>query len=259
MASIAQLPVKPPKILLWGAPGTGKTPFVTSYGKGLQIIDCDDGLGSSRGSLKDAFAADRLLVDAIQILESTPDKAEMWPRIKRQIGDTYNEMVRGTWPFEILAIDSFTAIGGSCLRSIMINSKLPPGKLQMQHWGMAIEEMKELFVIIKAMPVPVITIFHDMESTQGTGDAAVNYKEINIFGKNLPAAITSYHDEIWQQKTKIEAGKMVPYLNTMRDVFTTVRSRQGLPDGTLTSNGLKKILSMVGWTSADAVYKPKVS
>lgn len=249
MTTLSSLPPRPPKILLWGKPGTGKTPFVTSFGQGLQFLDADDGLKSSL-TLKDSWATERLKIDVLQFLESTPDKANAFVDLRTYIQRVvYPQCALGTYPYDLLAIDSFTQVADYALRYIAGNSgKLSSmGAISQQMWGLAIAEIDMLFSYIKALPIPVVTIFHDREATEGSGDSAVTFSEISIFGKNLPRKIISYFGEVVRQRVRTVSGKMEPYLQTIPDSVTVVRSRSAVPDGFLTSLGFREFLKLLGW------------
>lgn len=246
MAKPSDLVRTPPKVLLWGKPGTGKTPFLTSYGKGLQLIDCDNGLRSSI-TLKDSWYESRQQIDVIQILENNPLEATAWKRMKDTIADIYTQCQRKTYPYEVLGIDSFTVLADYALRHVMKGV----GKLnqtpRIQDWGLAIQEVDNLFVWIRAMPIPVIMIFHDREGEETLGETKIVTSEIAIFGRQLPRKIVSYFDEIIRVLARQVGGKLDPYLQTIPDAFTVVRSREALPDGLKTSIGLKELLSKIGW------------
>jgi hypothetical protein len=237
-------------ILLWGKPGSGKTPFVTSYGEGMQFIDCDDGLLSSK-TLVDKWQPDRQKIDVIQCLENDPNKAEAFNKVKRAVNDIYTQCTKKTYPYKVVAIDSFTTLADFALRQICGNSgKLnQPGGVSQQMWGLAISELDNLFIYLKAIPLPKVVIFHDRETTEGTGENQVTVQEISIFGKNLPRKIISYFDEVMKVKVRTVSGKMEPYLQTMPDAFTVVRSRGAIKDGFKTELGLRELLNQLGWKS----------
>lgn len=248
--TLADLPPKPPKILLWGKPGVGKTPFVTSYGEGMLFIDCDDGLLSSR-TLKDQWFDCRQKVEIIQCLESDPTKSKAWNEVKRIVADLYAQSTKGTLKHKVLAIDSFTTLADFAKRQIQYNSsKLNvAGGMSQQMWGLTIDELDNLFVFLKALPIPVVIIFHDRETTEGKGESEITVTEISIFGKNLPRKIISYFDEVHKVKVRTVQGKMEPYLQTLPDAFNVVRTRGALPDGIKTDIGFRKLLEMLGWKS----------
>ena len=129
------------------------------------------------------------------------------------------------------------------IRYIQYNSnRLNSGKpLERQHWGLAIAEIENMFMYLTALPIPVVVIFHDRETNEG--DVVV--QEISIFGKNLPRKIISMFGEVVRQRVRMVQGKMEPYLQTVQDTYTTIRSRSGVVDGFKTSEGFRKFMELV--------------
>jgi len=62
---LSDIKTKPPKILLIGNYGSGKTCFATTGGKYVQVIDLDEGLISAK-TLKDNFTETRSEIDIIE-------------------------------------------------------------------------------------------------------------------------------------------------------------------------------------------------
>jgi hypothetical protein len=250
MVLLSELKPPIPKVLLWGKPGTGKTLFVTSFGAGMQLIDTDRGLLSAMKH-KDQWSEHRAKVDVVECLENDPTKATAFDKFKSTILDITNQCRAGTYPFKVLAIDSFTTLADFALRQVVGNSgQLQLGKYtnpSQQQWGLAIGELDNIFMYIKALPIPVVTIFHNRESTEGTGAQAVTVQEIAVFGKNLPGKIISYFDEVLLQKMSTFSGKPDPSLQTVPDAFTIVRSRNSVPNGFKCNDGFRKFLETTGW------------
>ena len=73
----------PPKILIYGDVGCGKTVLALTLGEGAQILDCDMGLRSGF-SLQDDFTDARRAVDVKQFPETgMPKIAIAFPKMKR--------------------------------------------------------------------------------------------------------------------------------------------------------------------------------
>jgi hypothetical protein len=217
----------------------------------MQILDCNQGLLSAL-KFQDKFTPERRKVDVISALESDPSKAVAYGKVKDIIMSIYNQCVKGTYPFKILAIDSFTDIADFALRYIQGNSASFGKAITMQQWGLAINELDSLFMWIKAMPIPVVVLFHSKEGLDVNDHIT---EEIAIYGKNLPAKITSYFDEILRQKIRIVQMKSEPYLQTSPEAYMTVRSRGQLRDGQSTNIGLRDLLKQLGWEES-AVSTP---
>lgn len=234
------------KILLWGEPGVGKTPFATSFGEGLHIIDCNQGLLSSK-TLRDEWFDNRQKISVTTCYEEAPDKATAWAKFREIIMAISNEVQQKKYPFKVLVIDSFTDIAGFCIRSIRANSGGLAKPMSMQLWGLAIDEIERIFTYIIALPIPVVVIFHSKDVDIGEGSNEKTVTKVGIFGKNLPSNITAMFDEVVKQKVRISSGKMEPYLQVMRDADTVVRTRGQMPDGFLTKLGLRDYLTVLGW------------
>ena len=243
MPTIADLQPIVPKILLWGRPGTGKTPFVASYGAGLQLIDCDRGLLSSR-TLQDMWTSNRQKVDVISCLEEDPSKALAFAKLKSTVMDIYNQCVKKTYPFSVLCIDSFTTVADFALRYIQGNSASFGKPITQPQWGLAISELDNIFIWLKAMPIPVCVIFHQREGTDINDHVT---EELAIYGKNLPAKIISYFDEVLRIKMRIVNGKAQPYIQTQPEAYTIIRSRGQLKDSQLCDIGFRALLEQLGW------------
>lgn len=246
---LSDIPMPIPKILLWGKPATGKTPFVMSYGEGMQMIDTDRGLLSSI-KLQDKFTAQRHAVDVITCYEDDPNKAQAFAKFKQTVMDVYNQCVKKTYPYKVLAVDSFTTIADYALRSIQGNSSSFGKAVTQQQWGLAINEIDNCFMWLKAMPIPVVVIFHAREGVDHSDHVT---EEISIYGKNLPAKIISYFDEVLKMKMNIFGGKPEPVIMTMPEAYTTIRSRGSLKSGQkATEISFKDLLTQLGWKEGGA-------
>ena len=224
----------------------------------MLFLDIDDGLLSSV-HLKDSFQSDRQKIDVERFVEDNPNKALAYAALKKRILELHDQYSKcptpALYPHSVIAIDSFTQLSNNCLRFIQSNSgtlntigtaKQPAMTQGM--WGLAISELENLLNFIKTFPVPVIMVFHAKEDMMASSDKEDRLIEkISIFGKNLPASIVSYFDEVIKVRTRMESGKMTPYLQTVPDAVTTCRSRAGLPDGTKTSIGFRDFLKQLGW------------
>lgn len=247
MVMISEIKSSPPKILIYGKSGTGKTLFVTSFGKGMQLIDTDRGLRSVV-KFQDKWTTSRHAIDVIECLENDPTQALAFNKFKAVIMEIFNACQKKTYLYKILAIDSFTTLADFALRAVQGNSgsKTFTNPSQ-QQWGLAIGELDNVFMYLKALPIPVVVIFHNREAAEGSGATAITTQEIAIFGKNLPGKIVSYFDEVLWQKMKSISGKPFPYLQTVPDGTGIVRSRDGIPNDFDVNRGFGELMNILGW------------
>jgi len=260
MPLLSDLKQYPPKLLLYGAPGTGKTCFVTSFGEGMEFIDLDGNLQSAR-TLKDKFHDQRQKVEVTSCLEEDPFKALAWMKFGDRIRLITKLCMEKKYPHQILAIDSFTSLADSCLRMVKINSgvitpnaTVAKGMTQ-QLWGLAIDEIDRVLTFIKALPIPVVVIFHDRQDTEKEGDIDVTRTRINIFGTQLPPKIIGKFDDVLRQKIRQVQNKVQPYLQTIPDAFTVARSNSQIPDNFLCERGLRELLGLIGWKESASTPK----
>ena len=257
---LSALPQYPPKLLIYGAPGTGKTCFAATFGEGMEFIDLDGNLQSAR-TLKDKWTEQRHKIDVTPCHELDPFKALAWTKFSDRIRMITKLCQEKKYPMKCLCIDSFTALADSCLRMIKINTGVltpdaKPGKLMgIQMWGMAIDEIHRVLTFVKALPIPVIVLFHDRQDTEGEGDNVVIHTRINIFGAQLPPKIIGMFDDVLRMKMRDVQGKPQPYLQTIPDAFTTIRSNSQIPNNFLCERGLRDLLSLIGWKE-DSTQKP---
>ena len=246
MPTLNDLPKRPAKIALWGKPGTGKTVFVTSYGEGMQFLDCDNGLRSAL-TTKDGWEKERLKIDVVQAVETDPDRATAWVKTRDFIQSVYQQCRDKKYPFQVLAIDSMTALAEHARRYIISNS----GKLNtstpmtLPQRGLVNTEVLNLLVYITALPIPVVVILHSQDTSIGQGDKEIIYSEMGLPGKEVPRELPKQFDEILRMQVRQVQGKLEPYLQTIPDAFSNVRSRSNLVDGFRAALGFRKLLEQI--------------
>lgn len=249
--------VRYPKILIYGPPGCGKTALALTLGAEAQMIDLDDGLMTGM-MLKDQHTAARQSVDVIQFLEVEPEKALVYHKVKSYLYDIINRANRGQWPFKYLIIDSLTMLAMASIRSVLYASSILGKKNpEIQHWGMAIGDIQQILVTLRAAPFTVIVLAHDQTKTIKVGEKEENYTELAIFGKNLPSQVGAAFDELWYMIPRpVGQGKNRYLLKTMATDVVTAKSRSSLPDETDTNLGLKPIIDKLGYKLKEAQPLP---
>lgn len=238
----------PPKILLAGNIGTGKTALTLTLGAGLQIADLDNGLKTGV-SLKDKFLDARRAVDVVQFLE--PDGSSLgtvFPRFQKYVLSIPAAIRAGTWKFQYFAVDSLSSLAESALAYVMRNSNKVGGNPEIQHWGLCFTEIKNVLNVLRYLPVPVILIAHEQVKTVGKGEQKRDILEVAVSGKNLASQICRYYDEIWYIEPRATAGgKQTFVLKTVSDSIFPARSRSCLENGINTDCGMLELLKKIGY------------
>tara|TARA_R100000306_G_C4370521_1_gene139757 strand:+ start:452 stop:1213 length:762 start_codon:yes stop_codon:yes gene_type:complete len=241
---VTDLKPKPPKILLYSGAGTGKTAFVSTLGEGLQLYDLDDGITTCL-TLEDEHSKARKSIDVRQCLEDDPTKAMAFKKLQSYLNGVVKECHNGTYAFNALAIDSFTALADYAIRFAKYNSgHLAEPRVSLPEYGVAFSILEDVVLTLRALPILTIIIFHEMNIEIDE----TNTVEIAIPGKQLPYKIPRFFDEIWYLDVKRRAqNKVERRLFTAKTPAIRARSRLNVPDNTNIDVGLPKILKDVGF------------
>ena len=238
----------PPKILMYGKVGSGKTALTLTLGSKLTMIDMDDGLRTGL-TLQDKFTEDRKSVEVVQFLEREPHKtAGAFAAVKNYIYGLSSRFQKRPYPFEALALDSLTAYADAALNYIMFNSGKLGKQPEIQHWGLAFAEIKNVLQVMRSLPIIVVVIAHEQVKSVGTLESREESLEIAVKGRNLPAEICRLFDEIWYIRSRAAAGGKFDYvLQTHSDALLEARSRSQLPNYTNTNIGMWEIIRKLGY------------
>lgn len=245
MPELQTIELRPPKILVYGKPGSGKTVWALSGGQITQVMDLDLGVRSGM-NVKDEFTEMRKRVDVIQYCETQPQRAEAFLAAKFKALAVSEQCGLGKYGFQILVVDSLSSLAEYALRYVMQNSGGIDKPKQIQHWGMAISEIEGFLMILRSLPIPVILLAHDQRDKIDGADII----ELGIYGKNLPANIMKYFDEIFYSRAVSLPGGVTGYsFQTKSDAVRTARSRTNLPDPfNPMKTGVLELLKMMGWS-----------
>lgn len=246
---LEELPIKPPKILLYGSSGSGKTALATTCGPHCQVIDFDDGVETAR-TLADSFQPQRRQIDVLQALERDPAFPTAYAKGKEHLRGVATQCNQKKYPFKVLVIDSLTSMADACLRMVLKNSnKLETSggmamNPEIQHWGLAFLEMESFLSIARSLPIAVILIAHEqMNEIDG-----VNKLQLAISGKKNPTKIPRFFDELWYMKTRNAAGGKIEYvIQTNSTAGIEARSRKNIPDLTNANVGMPELLKRMGY------------
>ena len=238
-----------PKILLYGEVGAGKTALALTLGAKALCVDMDDGLKTGV-SIKDNFSSERLQVEVRQFPEPEPQKrAVSFMAVKKFIYGLPAEIQAKRWPYEALIIDSLSSLADAAVRYIMSNSSRLDDTPEIQHWGLAFNEIKNVMNVIRTLPCAVVLIAHEQVKSIGKGNNKEDKLEIAISGKNLPSQITRYFDEVWYMRARnVGGGKRQYVVQTVGDDVVAARSRSCLPNLTDTSCGMWGLFKQIGYS-----------
>ena len=237
----------PPKILIYGDVGCGKTVLALTLGEGTQVIDCDLGLRSGY-SLQDDFTDARRAVDVKQFPEThMPKTAVAFAKMKSTIYDIATQCNQKRYPYKAVILDSLTVFGECALNYILSNSSKLGTNPQIQHWGMCFTEMKMVLGVLRGLPIPVVVIGHQALSVVGKDKEAEDRIGLSIKGKNMPAEVMSLFDEVWYMRIGGTPNKRKYIIQTVHNGMVLARSRACIPDMTDTSIGMWKLMELMGY------------
>jgi hypothetical protein len=235
---------KPPKILIYGRAGCGKT-ALASQASGGYMIDADQGMLTAR-NLEDEFTKYRHFIEFDEIIDD-PRNPKGWIKFKEQIF-TISRLIRAKqWPYDALVIDSLTRLGTMCINQVMAGAGKPGEPPQLQHYNTIVSEIRNMLQLITTFPVLVIVCTHEVpiESDDGT---MIKPKSV---GQKLPDEVVPMFDEVWTAKVKkLPAGSgHADYLiSWLPSNVRESRTRSGtLQELKVKELGLRGILKAVGY------------
>lgn len=256
----------PPKILLGGLAGVGKTAFAASYGDGMQFLGVDNALATCM-TLNDDLKPRRMAIDFIDCIELNPTGvAKSFQKVKSHLIEMINRAAAKKLVFDdgkpitALAIDGLTFLAKAGFDYIMYNSgklgkplayapgdskALMANNASLPEWGLMISEVIQIFQLIRALPITVVVTCH--YEAVPTPMGGLQY-QLAIPTKELPRMIPGMVDEVWYMETQpTPAGqKSKRMLKTVSSPLVMCRSNYNLPDGTDTACGIKGILKLMG-------------
>lgn len=242
MGTLKDMKRHPPKILLIGDYGTGKTALGLTLGKRLRVLDVDNGLLTGK-TFVDKFTPERKEVDVKACWEEDPEKALAFDKTLSYAMSFGKELKAGTASQSALMVDSFTSLFQMSLNAVLYaNGRL--GKApEIQDWNIANIQIEKFLLVLRTLPAVVIMTAHVQRAEQD-GDLI---GELACPGRKLPPRIPTYFDEIWIATVKnIEGGKRKYVLQTQSTRAMKARTRANLEDGTDQDLGMVEILRRMG-------------
>lgn len=232
----------PPKILLLGDYGSGKTVLAATVGKYGRFIDLNQGLLSAI-TVKDEFTQRRLEIDVRQCYESDPNKALAYGIASSYIQSCYDEVINKKTDTKVLIIDGLTDLAEYCMRKVMDGVGKLHDQPQIQHWGPRDNYLTNLMVLLKAMPIAVILIAH-VKRVEVDG---VSRYELAMGGQALPPKFPPMFDEVWFLDVIGSTVAPKRVIRTHKDAIYPGRTRAQIPNLTDVSCGMPKLLELCGY------------
>lgn len=243
MTKLTDLELHPPKILLMGNFGTGKTVLATTVGEIGQVLDLDNGLLSARNYI-DKFTSERHKIDVKKCWEEDHKKAISYKKLLSFVNTIYDNCAAKTYDFEVVILDNFTVLADVAMQETLADAGRLGQTPQIQHWGTCFAKMQIILNVLKSLPLVVIVIAH----TRRVEDGGASKYEIACPGQKLPEKVPTYFDEVWWTEV-IGTGNNVKYqLRTKPTGQMPARSRLSLPDPINQNDGMLAILETAGWT-----------
>jgi hypothetical protein len=217
--------VKPPHIIIYGQPGTGKTAWAMTVGERGTMLDLDGGYVTAT-TLYDQHREKRLKCNIELFKPESPTDYGMFNKVKARVHQIY-EQVRTKNPAapKILIVDTLTALNAAAERQVV-----PVGQAKIQDWGMIINEILQVTQMLSWLDIPVILLAH--QQSQMTDDNELI--SIGVAGKHTGKNIVAGFDELWYSKVvrdPVKAGAPAQYvLQTRPTAQVVVRSRYNPPD-----------------------------
>ena len=244
--------MNPPKILIYGDAGSGKTAFATTLGGRLEIIDIDQGIRTAL-MLKDKWTDERGEVELKTAYENDPSKAIAFDLVESYVNTAVGECMVRKFPFRALCVDSWTTLAEMAVRKVLAQNNMLGKNPQIQHWGMAFTLLEGLLLKLRSLPIVVVLTAH----IQRLEEDGVSKVVIATPGQKLPAKVPAYFDEIWRLKTRNAAGGKKEFIiQTISSESVMARSRGCLVDGTSVDLGLVEVLRRIGYDIDEAPGAP---
>ncbi len=261
MPTISQMPIQPPKIILYGPPGSGKTLLTMTLGEKIQLLCLDPSGWSSARSFKDQFSDERAKCDIIDCTEVPTKAGSGYDKCKTHVYSVVELVRQKKYPFKAIAIDSLTTLTSQCLRYILANSGILDafGRYQLKkassgslysgvdkpHYGLMANEIMNLLYVLHGLEIPVFLLAHE---TDEDGEGGVTKKVPHVLGQKVGPELLKEFYEIWYINIVAgAAGQINRVIQSAQSPRVTAKSRDNLGAIDI-SIGMPKILEKIGYT-----------
>lgn len=203
MTKVKVLKFRPPKIIIYGDAGTGKTATLATLGPLVQIINLDEGMRTAV-SMKDRWRPVRLECEVKNCFETEFDKATAFTRAKSYIVSAAEACRKNKFEYKCLGVDSWTTLAEAAVRQVLAGANMLGKNPQIQHWGMAFTLLEDLLATLRSLPIAVVVLAHVQRFREQDGQDTIT-KKIATPGQKLPHKVPNFFDEVWV--SKVVGGK----------------------------------------------------
>ena len=245
---------KPPKILIYGAAGSGKTALVSQARNGY-LFDFDEGMRTAL-KLKDDYYDDRMNIEFDEFRDKDPGKPVGWITAKGRVLEISSQIAHKKFPYDAVIIDSLTGLAQAVQNQVMAQAGKPNGKPEIQHWGMIVSEIENILTILTSLNTLVMITAHEVpvltrKGSLGHPEEDVHAMRVLCAGKKLPEKLPWMFDEFWHADSKTVGGKSKFTLSGIKTTYIQARTRSGFTKCEHTKLGLKGVLDLVGYKYGD--------
>lgn len=221
---------KPPKILIYGGAGTGKTALVGQAG-GAYMLDFDEGMRTCL-DIGDEFHDLRYEIEFDEYKDENPMKPTKWIAAKQKMLDISSLTAQGKWKFDALIIDSLTGAAQCCQNQVMANANKPLGKPEIQHWGTIVSELENFLTVVTSLKTLVIITAHEVpvliqKGSLGHPEEDIHELRVLCAGRKLPDKLPWMFDEFWYAKVSTVGKKTNYILSGKKTSYIQARTRSG--------------------------------
>lgn len=243
---------KPPKILIYGPGGSGKTALVSQASNGY-LFDFDDGMLTAK-NMNDSFSSLRKSIEFDLYKDLNPSKPEGWKKAKEKLLQISEQCALKKWPFNCCVLDSFTGLSQAIQNDVMFNAGKPLGKPEIQHYGLIVSELENAMTLITSLSNTLVLITaHEMPILSRKGQ--IGHPEQDIFkmiplcaGTKLGPKLPWMFDEVWYADRNSIGGKTSYVVSGKPSSYNDSRTRSGfVEEFDHTNVGLVELLKKINY------------
>lgn len=232
----------PPKIVIYGKAGCGKTALVSQASNGY-MMDFDGGMRTA-ATLKDKFTDLRGSIEFDTYKDANPATPKQWLLAKERIFKIAEEVAKGKWKHDALVIDSWTGLCQSVYYQVLYQSNRALGRPEIQHWGLMTSEVENILTVLTSMNTLVILTAHEASSEEDE----ITKVEIASITHNHRKKVPWSFDEVWHMTTKPAPQNKTSYIITGRSSYSIMaRTRSGIDELNVNEIGLSGLLEKMGY------------